>query len=158
MAFYGTLVVKVGGVFRQYIGGGTQLFLDTKVARTALTATQTKALFTTPISLVPAPGAGKFIEVLAITATNTFGTIAYTGGNALEFRYTDGSGTKVTADIASTFINLAAGVQTNSVTGVSGDTVRTANAAVVVRVPTGNPAAGDGIITFIVHYRIVPST
>src|SRR6185503_6279720 len=54
-------------------------------------------LNTTPYTLVAAPGAGKFIAVVEISAKLVFNTVAYTGANALEFRYTDGSGAKVAA-------------------------------------------------------------
>jgi hypothetical protein len=47
----------------------------------------------------------------------------------LEFRYTDGSGTKLRADIVASFINIASGTQTNSVAGLASDVIRTLNAA-----------------------------
>lgn len=140
-------IFKVGALLRRGV------VLKTIVK--SLTSAQIKALNTTPISLIPAPGAGKFLAIVLLTAKNVFGTVAYTGANALEFRFTDGSGTKVTADIANTFINVAAGTQIDTVGGVIADTVMTTNAAVVVRVPTANPGAGDGIITFTIDYAIV---
>lgn len=155
-SFPGLRIRKSGssaGTLTHDLPNGTD-YIKTSIAVRVLTAAETKALFTTPISLVAAPGAGLVAFPIEIVAKNVFGTAAYTGGNALEFRYTDASGTKVTADIASTFINLASGTQYNRVGGVAADTVLTANAALVVRVPTANPAAGDGIITITVHYRI----
>lgn len=120
-----------------------------------LTAAQIKALFTTPIVLAPAPGAGRVVMVDEILAKIVFGTIAYTGGNALEFRYTDGAGAKVSADIASTFINTAAGTVYASVKGVTTALTPVPNAPVVVAVPVANPAAGDSLIKVVIRYRIV---
>lgn len=110
-------------------------------------------LNTTPYTLVAAPGAGKIIAVDEIVAKIVFNSIAYTGANALEFRYTDGSGAKVSADIASTFINTASGTAYASVKGVVTALTPVANAALVVRVPTADPAAGNSAIVFTVKFR-----
>lgn len=112
------------------------------------------ALNTTPVTLISAKGAGKTIIVDEIFLKNTYGTATYTGGNALEFRYTDASGAKVSADIASTFINLVA-TGYASVKGVVTALTPVANAPIVVRVPTADPAVGDGVITGFVRYHVV---
>lgn len=126
-----------------------------QAVQVTLTAAQIKALFTTPVALVPAQGAGTIVDIVGIWAKNVFGTVAYTGANALEFRYTDGAGAKVTADIAAAFINTASGTAYNGVKGVNTALTPVANAAVVVAVPTANPAAGDSLITFTVLYRVL---
>lgn len=147
---------KMSGIYENLGTSASCAFvLVSGISVVALTAAQTKALFATPIALVAAPGAGKIVAIDEIMAKNVFGTVAYTGGNALEFRYTDGSGAKVTADIASTFINIASGTAYRSVKGVTTELTPVANAAVVVRVPTADPGAGDGILTFTTRYRIV---
>lgn len=123
------------------------------VKSVVLSSAQILDLHDTPIALVPAPGAGKYVEVLEIVGKSIVGETAYTGSNALEFRYTDGSGTKVTGDLASTFINVASGTQVAKAIGAAA--VLTANAPVVAVVPVANPAAGDGVITLYVSYRII---
>lgn len=112
-------------------------------------------LNTTPVTLVPAQGAGTIIIVDAIVAKEVFGTIAYTGANNLEFRYTNGSGAKVSADIAAAFINSASGTNYASVSGVATSLTPVANSPVVVSVPVANPAAGDSNIVFTVTYRVL---
>lgn len=48
-----------------------------RVARTTLTSAQLLALSTTPVSLIPAPGAGRAIVVVDMALEAVFGTIAY---------------------------------------------------------------------------------
>lgn len=131
------------------------------VATITLTSAQILALNTTPIKLIPAPntlttagGIASVIIVEGITVKNTFNSIAYTGINNLEFRYTDGSGVKVTADIASTFINSASTAY-NHVAGIITSFTPATNAPIVVVVPTANPGAGNGNLTFLIKYRII---
>lgn len=120
-----------------------------------LTAAQVKALNTTPIELVAAPGANSAILVNRILFYSVFITPAYTGSNNLEFRYTDASGAKVTADIAAATLNFASGTKYSFVNGIDTELVPVANSPIVVRVPTANPGAGNSIVKFIVWYEIV---
>ena len=128
--------------------------VDGQITAITLTSAQIKALSTTPITLVSAQGAGTLIIVDEIVLKNTYGTATYTGGNALEFRYTDASGAKVSADIASTFINLVA-TGYAYVRGLVTALTPVANAPIVVRVPTADPAVGDGVITGFIKYHVV---
>lgn len=124
-------------------------------ATTILTAAQVKALFTTPITLVAAGGAGTIIVVDRISFGSTFVTPAYAGANNLEFRYTNAAGTKVTVDIASATLNFAAGTQYSTAPGVTTELIPVANAAIVVCVPVANPTAGNSLVTLTVTYRIL---
>ena len=128
--------------------------VDGQITAISLTSAQIKALSTTPITLVSAQGAGTLIIVDEIVLKNTYGTATYTGGNALEFRYTDASGAKVSADIASTFINLVA-TGYAYVRGLVTALTPVANSPIVVRVPTADPAVGDGVITGFIKYHVV---
>lgn len=121
--------------------------------RVTLTSAQILALFTTPIQLLPAPGAGYYNDIYSIIALNKFNSVAYTGANALEVRYTDGSGVKATGDLAAAFINAAA-TRVDKAVGAAVAVV-VPNAAIVAAVPTANPAAGNGTITFDIAFRKV---
>lgn len=125
-----------------------------QVTAITLTSAQIKALFTTPITLVPAQGAGITVIVDEIMLKNTYGTATYAGANALEFRYTGASGAKVSADIANTFINLVA-TGYAYVRGLVTQLTPVANAPIVVAIPTANPAVGDGVITGFIRYHTV---
>lgn len=125
------------------------------VSKMILSPTQVKALHTTPVTLVPAQGATTVVIVDGITARVNFNSAAYTGANNLEFRYTDGSGTKVTADMGSAFLDSAS-MAYQHVAGIITAFAPIANAPIVVCVPAANPAAGNSTITFITKYRIIP--
>jgi hypothetical protein len=137
------------------------LLLDTpetaQIAKVTLTATQIKALNTTPITIVAAQGAGKRIIVEQIFGVSVGVTAAFTGANALEFRYEDGTGPKVSADLPSSFINAADTVTVlGAVSGVATALVPYTNVPVVAFVPTANPGGvtAAGTITLTVVYRV----
>lgn len=131
-----------------------------------LTPAQVKLLNTTPITIVPKPLRASLASNVAgtvykavtivtnIVARLNYAGTAYTGANNLEFRYTNGSGAKVTADISTTFLNSAASAY-SAVAGVTTELVPVANAPIVVTVPVADPGAGTSPITFTIHYRIV---
>lgn len=122
-------------------------------ARVTLTSAQILALSTTPIQILPAGGTGAYISIDEILVKGpATGSTPYTGANALEIRYTDGSGVKLTGDAAAALINSASG-RVDKVVGAAGTAV--ANAAVVAVVPTANPAAGTGTITLDIVYRVI---
>jgi len=113
-------------------------------------------LFTTPFQLLPAPGAGAIILVDEIIFRLVFNSIAYAGANALEMRYTNASGVKVTAsDLANTFLNSASGTNYQTIDGVTTAFAPVANAAVVACVPTANPTAGNSVLDYLIRYHVV---
>lgn len=120
-----------------------------------LTAAQVKALFTTPIVLVEAPGAGMVVQVISAVAKLDAGATPFAGANALELRYTGASGAKVTGDVAAALINSATD-RADVVVGVAVTAVP--NAPVVAAVPTANPTAGDGTIRMDILYRVIKMT
>lgn len=120
-----------------------------------LTAAQIIAMGTTPVSLIAAPGAGLCIIVDNITFKMVTTATAFTGGGAVEFRYTDASGTKVTADVAAAVITAAAGTSFTNVRGIEASLTGTANAAIVVRNGTAPFAAGTGTASLVIEYHVV---
>jgi hypothetical protein len=117
-----------------------------------VTAAQIIAMYTTPIELVAAVDGSLIVVddiVLRITRTAT----AFTGGGAVEFRYTDGSGAKVTADMAATVITGSAGTVytvnksiVTSLTGVVSSPIVMTNATQVFAAGTGT-----GVVTIKYH-------
>lgn len=129
-----------------------------RVAKVTLTAAQIKALNTTPQTLVAAAGAGTVIVVERIFGESVGVTAPFDAStNALEFRYTNGSGTKVTADLPNSFIEAGSGSTVyGTVGGIEAALVPVANAPVVAFIPVANPAADTaaGTITLTVVYRV----
>jgi hypothetical protein len=121
----------------------------------ALSAAEILALSATPISLVPAPGAGKIIIVDSILVKAVRTATQFANGGALEFRYTDGSGAKVTADVAASLITGAAGTAYAHVAGIEASITPVANAAVIVTNATAPFITGTGTAQISVRYRIV---
>jgi len=89
---------------------------------------------------------------LGIVASVDYNTTAYATNTTLEFRYTNGSGTKVTADAAA-LLNATAD-KAVSVKSVVTEVANTLNAPVVVRTATGNPTAGNSPVKVKVEYRV----
>jgi hypothetical protein len=132
--------------------------LSQDVARTVTVTVPTASVLTlngTPFTLIAAQGAGTIVLVDEITCKLVFNSVAYTGSNALEFRYTNGSGAKVIADMSSAFLNSASGTNYRSVKSVVTELTPVANALICVFVPTANPGAGNSDLIFTLKYRVV---
>ena len=130
-----------------------------RTKKVRLTATQVKALFTTPQTLVPAPKIDEYAVVEKIVMYLDYSGAVFTGANNLEFRETNGAGTKVTADITAAALNGAADAVVE-VGDIEAQTTRLLNKPIVVAVPVANPggASATSKVTFITFYRIVKVT
>lgn len=120
----------------------------------SLTSAQILALATTPVELVPAPGAGKVLQFLGALLILDYGTIAYTeSADNLTINYTDESGLTASEVIETTgFID-----QTNDemITAVPvKDIVPVANAALVLSNENDQFAAGDGVMRVKIIYAV----
>lgn len=124
-----------------------------KMSTTTILTAAVLTLNATPVSLVPTPGAGKAIVVHKIIASVDYNSAAYATNVTMEFRYTDGSGTKVSADIAALLDATADKVVT--VSGIEAALVATPNAPIIVRVATGDPVTGNSPIKITVIYTEV---
>jgi hypothetical protein len=132
----------------------SQADLLVRKATKTLTTAQVKALYTTPIALVAAPGAGKANVVVEIFAKHTFLTTSFAGSNNLEFRYTSSNGAKVSADIDAAFL-LGTATGYRSVKGVVTELTPVVNAPISINVPSADPTQGLGSLTVQVFYRTI---
>jgi hypothetical protein len=122
----------------------------------SLSSAQILAGNATPVVLVPAPLATQYVSIEEISFKMTRTATAYANGGALEFRYTDASGAKVTADIAATVVTTGgAGVEVNVVRGIVTSFTPVLGAAVVWRNATAPFITGTGTAIVTVLYRIV---
>jgi hypothetical protein len=127
-----------------------------------VTSAQVLALFTTPVSILPAPGAGKINLFRGAVIHKPAGT-AYTvgtGGNIV-ISYTNASGLAVAEEAPTGFADQAT-AQTREMRkhmAASGDSsvAAVANAALVIHQLTANMTAGTSPIKLRVFYITVPS-
>jgi hypothetical protein len=137
-------------------GQTTQNGVIKKSVQVSLTAANIIAMGTTPVSLIATPGAGKVIIVDNITFKMTRTATAFTGGGAVEFRYTDAAGAKVTADVAAALVTTGgAGTAFANVRGIEASITPVAAAAIVITNATAAFAAGTGTAVVSIDYHIV---
>lgn len=151
-------------------GAGVLSFADTgyKYATGSLTSAQIKALFDTPVELIPAPGANKMVVIQGFALQVLFNTAAYTAGGAVYLQYGaaahGGNFATPVAGIPSAFVT---GVAANSsVISTSGQIDSTtglvigsaANAAITITNATQDFATGLGTANWFVWYSIVPTS
>lgn len=135
--------------------GFTVTPLETSIA---LTSAQLLALFSAPVTLIPAPGAGKaiYVEYMVFEMNRT--ATAYTGANTTSLVY-HGSTTAITLPLLGTVFTTAAAAQTVTVVsglgGATNGTPLTANTAVDLATATANYAAGTGTAKVFLKYSIV---
>ena len=126
-----------------------------------LTPAEILALFTTPITVIPAPGANKAIVLAADPVLVLFGgdTDYATDGNTT-LNYTDGTGFALTIDVDDFFAD-SAGDTTNPyicrMPLLQSNTVIYAqvNQPVVISQATANPTAGNKSLRVHVWYHII---
>lgn len=123
-----------------------------------LSSAQILALFTTPITVIAAPGAGKFIEIQSIHPWLDFNSAAYVpGGSNLEFRYVNGSGSRIGYVTSTGFLDAVADAHRVIVPGGGGSAYTATdanNAAVVAYISLGNPITGDSPVKLEILYRV----
>jgi hypothetical protein len=136
-------------------GAVTQNGTIRQTVTVALTAAQIIAMGTTPVSLIAAPGSGKCIIVDNISFKMVTSATAFTDGGAVEFRYTNASGAKVTADVAAAVITAGAGTSFTNVRGIEASLTGAANAAIIITNATAAFAAGTGTAQLVIDYHVV---
>ncbi len=160
---YGGAIAEVSGVAGDIIAVNVApqvIATDTGITTADVTVTtgQVLALNATPISLVAAPGAGKAIIVEDIQLMLDYNSAAYAGiaaGEDLEVRYTDGSGLLVATIEATGFLDATADEyrHVRPVTTAAMEPVT--NAALVIRMATGEIITGNSPLKVRVRYRTV---
>lgn len=132
---------------------------------TDLNNTQVLSLDDTAITMVPAPGPGKYIDVIGVQLFFDY-TATYTGGSNLRLWYTDRA-TGPPASAAITTSGFLTGVTSDALVRVTGTPDNTTDLAGAVNVPVvlqaiAATAFGGGnasnTLRVIVHYRIVTAT
>lgn len=118
---------------------------------------EVRTLNATPVTVVLAPGAGKYISVQRIHVQYIYATAAFDSvgsGDDLEFRYTDASGAKVATNVETTGMLDQTADKYADVAGI--DVIPVANAPIVAHIATGEvySAAGGGSLLVTTYYSI----
>lgn len=151
---------SAGDIIPVQLIAGTVIATDTSITSVdVVVATgEVLALNATPKQLVAAPGSGKAIIVEDIQLMLDYNSIAYNGvagGEDLEVRYTDGSGALVATIETTGFIDQAADEYRQVFPVTTAATESVANAALVLRLATGEIATGNSPLKVRVRYRTV---
>lgn len=135
--------------FREFIRG-----TEIDYAEYALTYAEVRALNTTPLELVAAPGTGYVTEFLSAVLILDWNANAYVGNGILAVRETDAAGTLLSPTVAlNTFLGLVANT-IMVLQALSADTTIVANVPVVLGMTTGDSGTGDSPVRVKVAYRI----
>jgi len=135
-----------------------------KQVSVTLTSAQLLALSTTPITLVPAPGAGFYIFPTYFTMQYHFGGTAYAGSGSCDFIYgpppaVNPTNLIITYNWTAATSGIIKAAASCTFIGICGEgltpytTVN--NAAVVFTAPTA-VTAGNGTLTITLNYSILP--
>lgn len=151
---------SAGDIIPVQVIAGTVIATDTGVTSVDVVVTtgELLALNATPKELVAAPGLLKAIIVEDIQLMLDYNSIAYNGvaaGEDLEVRYTDGSGALVATIETTGFVDQAADEYRQVFPVTTAATESVANAALVLRLASGEIATGNSPLKVRVRYRTV---
>jgi hypothetical protein len=125
------------------------------IADLTISSAQILALNGTPLTIVSAPGAGYYIDVVSATSQMTFGSAAYATNTTLQLINT-GAAVAQMQDTAILLSTVNKNTKFSSVTAAAaGQTQVIVNTDLQVKVATANPITGDSAIKVSVIYRIV---
>lgn len=141
-------------------GGGLRDFLASGLLsrQVDLTSAQIKALFSSPVLLVPPQGANMIVLPVYVTCAYTHVTTAYTMANAMSVGLStarDKFNTVLTIAKQS-FIGTASMFSVDLAAGDSAITANAVNQGLYLGVATANPTLGDGTARVEVYYYRIP--
>lgn len=159
-AMSGDVTINGSGVATIGAGKVTAAMLNFTItanleASLTIPAASVLTLNATPLTIVAAPGSGKYIEVISASSSMTFVSAAYATNTTLRL-INDGATIPQLQDTAILLSSVTKNTKFKDVTSAAaGQTQIITNTALKVDVATGNPTAGDSILIVKVVYRIV---
>ena len=121
-------------------------------ATVTLTASQIDSMFTTPIVLIPAPGAGLAIIVDSIAFKLVNGGTNFAGGGVVTISY-QGGGATVVPTVAAAVVNGA--TSTTQLAQNATTVTASINQGIQITNATGVFTTGNGTLTLNITYTII---
>lgn len=114
-------------------------------------------LYSVGTLIIPAPGAGLYIDVKSMVLNNIYKTAAFTSGDPIQLNYGTGVSAPASVTVAATFLTSPTANQAIKVAGALATTLSSAviNTGVYLTVGTQDFATGGGSLVVNVEYRIV---
>lgn len=113
-----------------------------------ISAAELKALLGTPKELIPAPGAGKVLEVFSVFVYMDVGLTAFDFGDPVQVK----QGVSVWADVPTSVMNSV----TDSAAHFSKTSLNCPiNTSIVFQAQSSNATVGDGICKINIRYRTI---
>ena len=133
-----------------------QLDLSSEILSTEIDITSAEILTsnTTPITLIPAPAAGFFLDIISVSAKVSYGTVAYSTHNTSLFKINGTSSPLfVTTNLLPAITNIFAKLIPSTLTG---STHYKEQSPLEFSTSVGDPTAGDSDFKIYISYRVVP--
>lgn len=127
-------------------------------SQTVISSAQIKTMYTTPVLVIPAPGAGKIIVIDSISATYLYLTAQYTGGGAIGLErgaVAALAGPAASSTLAAATFNAYTASNNFVLTPDNTDTLaNSANLGIYISNDTAVFATGAGSLLLNVNYHI----
>lgn len=137
----------------QIHGDDDEIVGDIRTIEISLTSAEILLLYTTPKTLVAAPGAGKVIEFISAVAFLDHGGTDYAAGGALSIQTITGNTTLSDSVAAATLINASADAYV-VFQALSAEVATDVNDGLELTNATQVHTTGNGILRVKVSYRI----
>lgn len=125
---------------------------STSIKKTSLTSLQILALNSTPIELLPAPGAGMAYQIEDVYVRYNHVSAAYATNTTLIFRFGSNTTFASNSTILTSVANRTSYIVKAAAAGTTLEQIAS-NTNFLAIVGTGNPTGGDGTIDIYVFYK-----
>lgn len=155
----GVMLMHDGSQWRAWVSALAPDETTVMIATGTIANAAVRTLNATPVSIIAAPGAGKFIRVLSCYWRLNYTAPAFdaaAAGDTLVLRSENGSGPVLVDDVAGNTIG-AASANYEVIVGAAAEQVVATNKAIVAHITTGEwyGAAGGSSLTYKVYYQIL---
>jgi hypothetical protein len=124
--------------------------------RAVLTAAQINTLHSAPVTVIPAPGAGKVLVLDSLSIQTLPGTVNFTSGGAITAVYHGGSTALHASSLPNTVVQSGTGSITNlGPLGASNGLTLSVNTGVDIVAASADFASGNGALVINLWYSVI---